>query len=160
VSPGERKRSGNKRPGNQKRSGKRNPSAGERSGKQNPSGGERSGKRKRSGNQRSGNQKRSGNQNRSRPPAADRDRPFWGNAAAEEKVHGVIDLVRPAPDPSAVVRSLGTPPLGRFADHAPPFYAAVYETAQRLAVATATANGMLVVDDALEADDDVDGQAG
>jgi hypothetical protein len=60
-------------------------------------------------------------------------------------------VVRPADDATAVVRSLGSPPLGRFADDAQHFYAAVYEKAQHFAVAMATANGVQV---AVDRDDD------
>jgi hypothetical protein len=98
---------------------------------------------------------RSGKQNRPRKPAADRNRPFWANAEAEAEVQRAIELVRPAHDPTAVVRSLGSPPLGRFADNAHPVYALVYQRAQRLAVTMATANGLLVVD---EADGDARGE--
>ncbi len=51
-----------------------------------------------------------------------------------------------------MVRSLGDPPLGKYATNAQHYYDAVYEKAQQFAVAIATANGLLVVDDA-ESDD-------
>jgi hypothetical protein len=57
--------------------------------------------------------------------------------------------IRPAVDPGAVVRSLGTPPLpgqGAVADH---YIAAVVERAAGLATALAAAGGLLA-----DADDD------
>jgi hypothetical protein len=114
-------------------------------------GGNRGGGRTRSKQNRSG-KLRSGNKGRPRKPAVDRDRPFWANATAEAQVHQAIEMVRPAHDPTAVVRSLGSPPLGRFADNAQPLFAAVYKRAQGFAIGMATANGLLVVDDA-DADD-------
>ena len=59
----------------------------------------------------------------------------------------MVGSVRPAQHPSAVVRSLGDPPLGKFASNAHHYYDAVYEKAQQFAVAIATANGLLMVDD-------------
>ena len=82
----------------------------------------------------------------SRKPAIEPDRPFWSNDAAEAELRAIIGVVSPAKDPTALVRSLGSPPLGRFADNAQHYYAVVYEKAQRFAMAMATANGVLVVD--------------
>lgn len=112
----------------------------------------RSGRGRQQGKGRSrgkGNNKRgrSRNQNRGRKSGTKSKRPFWENDAAEARVHAMIDLVRPAHDPSALVRSLGPPPLGKFADNAQHYYAAVYTKAQRFAVAMATANGVLVMED-------------
>lgn len=102
-------------------------------------------KQNRSGKQK---QNRSGKQKRGRKKSTvDPDRDFWANDAAEARVRSEIGRVRPAPDPAALVRSLGPPPLGKFADHAQHYYAAVYETAQRFAVAVAAANGVLETED-------------
>lgn len=96
-----------------------------------------------------GNRNRSkggGRKKQARPPAADRNRPFWANDTAEAEVRAITGVVRPVQDPTALVRSLGSPPLGRFADSAQHYYAAVYEKAQRFAIAMATANGVLLLD--------------
>ena len=56
-------------------------------------------------------------------------------------------LIRPADDPTAMIRSLGPPPLpGRetIAEH---YFAAVYDKAATLAVALAAASGLLAPDD-------------
>jgi hypothetical protein len=52
-------------------------------------------------------------------------------------------VVRPSPDPSALVRSLGPPPLALDAALAERHLAAVYEEAVRTATALAAANGLL-----------------
>jgi hypothetical protein len=102
------------------------------------------GKRNRSNRSRG----RSGNRPRqARQAAVDSRRPFWANDAAEAEVRALTGVVRPVADPTALVRSLGTPPLGKFADGAQHYYAAVYEKAQRFAVAMATANGVLLAED-------------
>lgn len=92
-----------------------------------------------------GNQKRGQSNKKKRgrkKPAADK-RDFWEIDSSETELRSTIERVHPAPDPTALVRSLGPPPLGRFGDHAQHYYAAVYETAQRFAVAMAAANGVL-----------------
>ncbi len=100
---------------------------------------------------RGGRNKRGGkprNRKQSKQAAKDANRPLWETGAAEEKVRAITEFVHPAHDPTALVRSLGPPPLGRFAEGAQHYYAAVYEKAQRFAVAMAQANGvLLVVDD-------------
>jgi hypothetical protein len=103
------------------------------------------GPRKGDGSNRSRGRTRSP-QKRARQSADDSRRPFWANDAAEAEARALIGVVRPVPDPTALVRSLGTPPLGKFADGAQHYYAAVYEKAQRFAVAMATANGVLLVE--------------
>ncbi len=89
---------------------------------------------------------KAGKRKPSRQPTIDPHRPFWANDAAEAEVRAIVGVVSPAKDPTALVRSLGSPPLGRFADDAQHYYAVVYEKAQRFAIAMATANGVLVVD--------------
>lgn len=91
--------------------------------------------------------------NKPKARTGDPKRPFWSNDTAEARVRELIGEVRPAQDPTALVRSLGSPPLGRFGDTAPHYYAAVYEKAQRFAVAMATANGVRIVDPDAEADE-------
>ena len=50
--------------------------------------------------------------------AIDSKRPLWENPAGEAEVREVVGLVRPAHHPTAVVRSLGDPPLGKYASSA------------------------------------------
>ena len=78
---------------------------------------------------------------RRRPAApAPADARFWGrveeNAASPRKI-------RPTPDPGAVARSLGNPPLAVGAATARRHLDAVYEEAVRAATALAAANGLL-----------------
>ncbi len=97
------------------------------------------------GNKRGGKPR---NRKQSKGRGKDANRPLWENDVAEAKVRAITEFVHPAHDPTALVRSLGPPPLGKFADGAEHYYAAVYEKAQRFAVAMAQANGvLLVVDD-------------
>ena len=84
----------------------------------------------------------SNNSNNSNNKAANRAprRDFWGESlpAASES-----DRIRISPDPTALVRSLGTPPLaGRevISEH---YFAAVYDKAAGLAYALAAADGLL-----------------
>jgi hypothetical protein len=80
--------------------------------------------------------------------AIDPGRPLWENRPGEAEMQAIVGSVRPAQHPTALVRSLGDPPLGRFGSNAQHYYQAVYEKAQRFAVAMATANGLRVIDDA------------
>jgi hypothetical protein len=82
--------------------------------------------------------------------AIDPRRPLWENPTGEAELRAIVGSVRPAQDPTALVRSLGDPPLGKFASNAQHYYEAVYGKAQRFAVAMATANGLRVIDDAEE----------
>jgi hypothetical protein len=93
-----------------------------------------------------------------RPPA----RQFWGQPMAPPAP--VAELAA-APDPTAMVRSLGPPPLGSHSGIAGHYFEAVYEKAAALAGALATASGMLDVghpDDAVAEDegDEPDDEAG
>lgn len=101
--------------------------------------------------QKRGKKKGKKKQNQS---AIDPKRPVWENPDGEAVVREIVGSVRPANHPTAVVRSLGDPPLGKYATSAQHYYDAVYEKAQQFAVAIATANGLLVVDDS---EDDGDG---
>ena len=66
---------------------------------------------------------------------------FWGDPTVKRSTPTSI---RPTPDPGALVRSLGNPPLSATASHQ---LAVVYEEAVRAATALAAANGMLDVED-------------
>lgn len=70
---------------------------------------------------------------------------FWGRNGAEEPVPPGI---RPNPDPGALVRSLGPPPLAVDPAVAERHLTAVYEEAVRAATALAAANGLLAPEDA------------
>lgn len=98
----------------------------------------------------------------SRPDSNDRRRPapkrrrkpkgtsrrFWGDNGPEPVTDAPL---RVTPDPTAVVRSLGIPPLpGQ--EHAHKWYfEAVYERAVRMAAALAAAGDLIEVDEAVEA---------
>lgn len=107
-----------------------------------------------------GGQKRGKKQGKkkSNNSAIDPKRPMWENPAGEAELQAIVGSVRPAQNPTALVRSLGEPPLGKYASNAQHYYEAVYEKAQHFAVAIATANGLLVVDDT--EDDGADDSAG
>jgi hypothetical protein len=66
---------------------------------------------------------------------------FWGDPGGKRTAP---TPVRPTPDPAALVRSLGNPPLSPTASHQ---LAVVYEEAVRAATALAAANGLLDVDE-------------
>ena len=115
-----------------------------------------------SGKGKGGGQKRrkKRGKKKSNKPAIDPKRPLWENPAGEAEVQAVVDSVRPAMHPTAIVRSLGEPPLGRYAGNAQHYYDAVYEKAQRFAVAIATANDLLVTDEMSDEPDVTDGTDG
>lgn len=127
--------------------------------KKNPSGAAKNKPGGRGGQKRSKKQgkKKRGNK-KSNKSAIDPNRPVWENHAGEAELHAIVGSVRPAHNPTAIVRSLGEPPLGKYASNAHHYYEAVYEKAQHFAVAIATANGLLVVDGA--GDDDTGETAG
>jgi hypothetical protein len=67
-------------------------------------------------------------------------RDFWDGAVADDEV---VAHLRPADDPSAMIRSLGPPPLpGRetIAEH---YFALAFDKASRRAFALAAANGLV-----------------
>jgi hypothetical protein len=72
---------------------------------------------------------------RRRPSGAD----FWGRPGGEPSA----GRIRPTPDPGAVPRSLGDPPLGPNPAAAAGHLAVIYEEAVRAATALAAANGLL-----------------
>jgi hypothetical protein len=68
------------------------------------------------------------------------DRRFWG----DDEVEPVrVNKIRPTPDPGAIPRSLGNPPLAVGPATARRHLDAVYEEAVRAATALAAANGLL-----------------
>jgi hypothetical protein len=69
-------------------------------------------------------------------------RPFWTNPPAEDDPID-IEPIRPVPDPGAMVRSLGPPPLFGGGGNAEHYFAAVYDRASMLAGALAAASGLL-----------------
>jgi hypothetical protein len=71
---------------------------------------------------------------------AEESRHFWGDAA---RLEGPPPAVRPTPDASALVRSLGPPPLVGHDRAAEAYFTAVYDRAVGLATALAAANGLL-----------------
>ncbi len=95
-----------------------------------------SGSRRRS-NQRSGRNRRSNN--KSKKPALD-PREFWGDG---EAMPDELAPVVMAEDPSAVVRSLGRPPIHGQENVAEHYFRAVYGRAANLAVALAAAGGLI-----------------
>ncbi len=82
-------------------------------------------------------------------PAARRrsggDADFWGRDPSEPVAP---ERIRPSEDPTALVRSLGPPPLpGVDQRVAEGYFAAVYEKSANLAVALAAASGLLDTSD-------------
>ena len=65
---------------------------------------------------------------------------FWGRS---EDPAPVADKVRMPADPTALLRSLGEPPLGPNTAAAQHHLAVVYDEAVRAAIALAAANGLL-----------------
>ena len=75
---------------------------------------------------------------------------FWGITSTvpegeDAPVAAAAAVVRPTPEPGALVRSLGVPPLAVDVAVAERHLTAVYEEAVRAATALAAANGMLEV---------------
>jgi hypothetical protein len=81
-------------------------------------------------------------------------RPFWTTPPAEDDVIE-IEPIRPVPEPGAMVRSLGPPPLFGGGGNAEHYFAAIYERAAMLAGALAAASDLLDLD--TERDDDLVG---
>jgi len=67
-------------------------------------------------------------------------RDFWGSV---ESVPDVVTPIRPSTDASALVRSLGTPPLAGHEVISEHYFRAVYDRASGLATAIAAGNGLL-----------------
>jgi hypothetical protein len=66
---------------------------------------------------------------------------FWGPAEVGDAA--AVPEIRPTPEPGALVRSLGPPPLAVDAALAERHLIAVYEEAVRTATALAAASGLL-----------------
>jgi len=82
--------------------------------------------------------KRRNNRNRKSP------KNFWGDV---EKLPPAEDKVRITPEPDALARSLGRPPIPGAETIAEHYFAAVYERAVSLAGALAAAGNMVEADD-------------
>jgi len=87
-------------------------------------------------------QKKQSQRNAAKPTDSGAQR-FWGDP---EPRNAATTSIRPTPDPGALVRSLGNPPLSPAATHQ---LAVVYEEAVRAATALAAANGLLDTDEPL-----------
>ena len=74
-------------------------------------------------------------------------RDFWGSEHPDEELPAPI---RPSEDPTAMIRSLGPPPLPSRETVAEHYFAAVYDKAASLALALAAASGLLDMSDADE----------
>ena len=84
-----------------------------------------------------------GRQPARRRPATGRD--FWGTEEAEDDIP---EAITPSDDPSAMITSLGPPPIPGHETVAQHYFDAVYAKASALAVALAAASGLLHTDDA------------
>jgi hypothetical protein len=67
-------------------------------------------------------------------------RDFWGTVAHDDDEP---TLIRPSEDPTAMIRSLGPPPLPGRETVSEHYFAAVYDKAASLAIALAAASGLL-----------------
>jgi hypothetical protein len=80
--------------------------------------------------------------NRARQTASQRD--FWGVDLALDEA---LPIVRPCDDPTAMIRSLGPPPLPGRETVAEHYFAVVYDKTAAVARALAAANGVLQLED-------------
>ena len=87
------------------------------------------------------------NARRRRAPQRD----FWGTPPSDDDE---VDFIRPAADPTVMLRSLSSPPLPGRETVAVHYFAAVAEKAASLAVALAAASELLDMDDYDDEDDD------
>lgn len=71
---------------------------------------------------------------------------FWGEVELDP-APGRPERIRPTPDPAALVRSLGPPPLAVDRELAERHLVAAYEEAVKTASALAAANGILAADE-------------
>jgi hypothetical protein len=79
--------------------------------------------------------------NKARRPTG---RDFWGSDDREEEPPA---LIRMSDEPTAMIRSLGPPPLPSRETVAEHYFTAVYDKAASLAVALAAASGLLDTSD-------------
>ena len=86
------------------------------------------------------NRRRGGARNNKNRQASQTE--FWGRETDDE-----IDVVRPADDPTALVRSLGRPPLPGVETIAEHYFDAMYERAAMLSRALAAASNLLAADE-------------
>jgi hypothetical protein len=103
-------------------------------------------RRRRGGNNSKQQQQHQQHQHQQQSAAAakaDEVEAFWGPEAADEAA--AVQRIRPTPEPAALPRSLGDPPLtpDTAAAH---HVAVVYEEAVRAATALAAANSLLELD--------------
>jgi hypothetical protein len=99
------------------------------------------------GNRGSGDQsaRRASNRRRKGPKRPTTDPvEFWGDPA---KLPGEEPNVRIITDPSALVRSLGRPPLSGHQNHAEGYFSAVYQRSVTLASALAAAGNLIEPDE-------------
>ncbi len=69
---------------------------------------------------------------------------FWGSATVDEDE---VDAIRMSDDPTAMINSLGPPPLPGHEPAAEAYFAVMYEKAAGLAAALAAASNLLHVDE-------------
>jgi hypothetical protein len=67
-------------------------------------------------------------------------RDFWGHETSEDPP---AELIRPSEDPTALIQSLGPPPLPGGETVAEHYFAATYQKAASLAIALAAASDLL-----------------
>jgi hypothetical protein len=91
--------------------------------------------------------RRAGGSKRKRKPKGT-SRKFWGDARPQPEPGTPLRIT---PDPTAVVRSLGIPPLPGQEHASGLYFQAVYERAVGLAAALAAAGDLIEVDEALDA---------
>ena len=80
---------------------------------------------------------------RKKPSAQRAVERFWATPTAVPQA----EPVRPSDDPTAMVRSLGAPPLGALSGPGEHYLQAAYEKAAQVAVALAAAGDLLVDED-------------
>jgi hypothetical protein len=87
--------------------------------------------------------KRGGSGSRRNAPAS---REFWGVEGADVVVEAP-EPITPADDPTAMIRSLGRPPLPGHETAAEHYFDVMYEKATSVAIALAAASGLLAPND-------------
>jgi len=115
--------------------------SGSRGANSNNSSGKNSGA-KNSGGNNSNSGRKSSSRNRRRKNKLQAKK-FWAEGQSLPPLDVVID---PTPDPGAVVRSLGTPPLAGQNHKAEEYFEAVYHRAVGLATALAAAGGLPIAE--------------
>jgi hypothetical protein len=108
------------------------------------------------GSNRAGrNTGRGGNRNRANKPKASKpsSRDFWGDRLAATNGEEITPI-RPPDDSTALVRSLGDPPLRGHETAAGAYFTAVYGRAASVASALAAASGLLDLSASVGSDDE------